>query len=208
MHLLPHRLKKRHCRVSSNSNSKIECCCNKRVPLVSLRGPSPNTSAAAWQGPRHHLKGTTVKKINLASSLPRTERRRKKKKGGRDLFESTAGIPILANCFVGCLPKLWCEQSTLNWGEDRNHILFLLIPSCFTSVWSLLFFHNTNLILAHSSWAVFPPKTKACSLHSNTAVSVSTDTVQQIETTAFSQSLGFQFLTSMTILKQKKKNGR
>lgn len=90
--------------VSSNRNNKIEWCRDKRVPLTSLRGPSPNTSAVAWQGPLRHPKGTTVVKINLAASLlrPAAENER----GRRGLYEPRAGIPILANCFVGRLPKL------------------------------------------------------------------------------------------------------
>lgn len=62
---------------------KIECCSNKRVPLTSPRGPLPNTSAAVWQGPRRHLKGTTVEKINLAASFlgPAAERGREIEKG-------------------------------------------------------------------------------------------------------------------------------
>ena len=86
-----------------------------------FKGPSPNTSAAVW-GPRHHPKGTTVEKINLAAALlgPAAESQKGRaiergeeeeeetEKGGRggSLFESRAGIPILANCFVGQLPKL------------------------------------------------------------------------------------------------------
>lgn len=44
-------------------------CGNKRATSMSFQEPSPNTSAAVWQGPRGHLKGTTMEKINLASSL-------------------------------------------------------------------------------------------------------------------------------------------
>lgn len=113
--------------VSFNKDDRTECCCNKRVQPTSLQGPSPNTSAAAWQGPRRHLKGTTVEKINLASSPlgPAAESER-----GRRLHESRAGIPILANCFVGRLPKtvMWRTEE-----EERNHIAFQRIPSCFLS---------------------------------------------------------------------------
>lgn len=100
-------------RQGTNSGARLSAAV-MRVPLTSLRGPSPHTSAVAWQGPRHHLKGTTAEKINLAASLPgggrgggqlQREEERYRKRGGEGLHESRAGIPIVANCFVGRLPK-------------------------------------------------------------------------------------------------------
>lgn len=55
-----------------------------------------------------------MEKINLAATLlgPAAERGTEIEKGGSGLHESRAGIPILANCFVGRLPKLCCEKRT------------------------------------------------------------------------------------------------
>lgn len=112
-------------------SNKMECFSHKRVPWRVFGGPSPNTSVAARQGPRRHPKGTTVEKINRASSLlrPAAEKERgARRKREREGVKSRAGIPMQANCLVGRLPELWCEQSTLTEvGEDE-------IP--FSSSWS------------------------------------------------------------------------
>ena len=100
LYTLVHFVLKGHYQVSFNSNNKIECCCNKRVPTTSLQGPAPNTSGTAWPRPRRHPKGTTGVKINLAASPlgpaaerektererrreRKRERRRDREKGGR-----------------------------------------------------------------------------------------------------------------------------
>lgn len=97
-----------------------------------FRGPSPNTSAVAWQGPLRHPKGTTVVKINLAASLQRpaaeNERGREIEKGRRGLYQTRAGIPILANCFVGRLPKLGCEKGP--WTKGKKEITLCSSWSC------------------------------------------------------------------------------
>lgn len=72
---------------------------------MSFQEPSPHTSAAVWQGPRGHLKRTTMEKINLASSL-QLQREEEIEKGGEGpSWKYRSGIPILANCFVGRLPE-------------------------------------------------------------------------------------------------------
>ena len=99
---------------SFHSNSKIECRGNKRVPPTSLQGPSPNTSGGGVAGasppPQRDHRGEN--KLGClspgASCRERGEEREIEeggREGGRGLHESRAGIPILANCFVGRLPK-------------------------------------------------------------------------------------------------------
>ena len=99
---------------SFHSNSKIECRGNKRVPPTSLQGPSPNTSGGGVAGAspppqRDHRGENKLGCLSPGASCREQGEEREIEEGGREggrgLHESRAGIPILANCFVGRLPK-------------------------------------------------------------------------------------------------------